>query len=195
MSRGDLFEVADRQQGYFTAQQAVECGIARSAFHYRLASGEWEREGRGIYRLVHYPVSEERPELVYWSLWSRSKEGIPQGVWSHETALDIHGLSDLMPEKMHMTVPSRFRRNVEIPDVLRIHYANIDPEATEQRRGYRVTKPLKTILDVIESGRVSEEHIVRAIRDGLASGKILRRHIAQSAATAELRRIMEAHAI
>ncbi len=195
MSRGDLFEVADRQQGYFTAQQAVECGIARSAFHYRLASGEWEREGRGIYRLVHYPVSEERPELVYWSLWSRNKEGNPQGIYSHETALDIHGLSDLMPDKMYMTVPSRFRRNVEIPSVLRLHYADIDLEEVEQRRGYRVTKPLKTILDVIESGRVSEEHIIQALKDGLGSGKILRSHIAHSAATKELRRLMEAHAI
>ena len=40
-SEDRLFEVADRQQGYFTSQQAEECGISRSNFHFRLGSGEW----------------------------------------------------------------------------------------------------------------------------------------------------------
>jgi len=32
-SQNHLFEMADRQQGYFTAKQAEECGYKRSNFH------------------------------------------------------------------------------------------------------------------------------------------------------------------
>ncbi|MBS0622974.1 MAG: type IV toxin-antitoxin system AbiEi family antitoxin domain-containing protein [Verrucomicrobia bacterium] len=48
-----LFEIADRQQGYFTTQQAVKCGYSRTNLHRYVASGEWVKEQRGIYRLVH----------------------------------------------------------------------------------------------------------------------------------------------
>jgi len=112
-----LFNMTDRQQGFFTAKQAEKCGYARSNFHLKLSSGEWTKELRGIYRLGRYPVTD-RPELVLWSLWSRNNQDIPQGTWSHETALDIHELSDVMPTKMHMTVPVHFRRRLAIPRIL-----------------------------------------------------------------------------
>ena len=94
-NKNQLFEIADRQQGFFTAKQAVNCGYSRSNFHLSLASGEWIQEGKGIYRLARYPVTD-RPELVLWHLWSRNRQDIPQGVWSYATALDIHELSDVM---------------------------------------------------------------------------------------------------
>src|SRR6185295_9149448 len=106
-NRSKLFDIADSQQGYFTSKQAEECGIPRSHFGRKLRSGEWVKEQRGIYRLAYYPIPD-RPELVLWALWSRDRQGVPQGVWSHETALDIHDLSDVMPAKMHMTVPTHF---------------------------------------------------------------------------------------
>src|SRR5215204_1717827 len=99
-NKHQLFEMADRQQGYFTNAQAEQCGFSRTNFHRYLSNGEWVKEGRGIYRLTQYPITN-RPELVLWSLWSRNKSGAAQGVWSYETALDIYELSDVMPAKMH----------------------------------------------------------------------------------------------
>src|SRR3989338_5605245 len=75
MSNEDkLFEIADRQQGYFTAAQAKECGYYDSHFRRYLSHGEWIRTNRGLYRLSRYPVSD-RPDLIEWSLWSRNKQG------------------------------------------------------------------------------------------------------------------------
>src|SRR6185503_2350349 len=116
-----LFEVADRQQGFFTSQQAESCGYHRGHFYRYIASGEWIKELRGIYLLALYPITD-RPELALWSLWSRDRKDTIQGVWSHETALDIYELSDVMPAKMHMTVPRTFRRGVTIPKLLILHY-------------------------------------------------------------------------
>lgn len=164
-----LFEVADRQQGYFTAQQAEDCGIPHSNFHFRIRSGEWVKMLRGIYRLARYPVTD-RSELVLWVLWSRDRKGNPQGVWSHETALDIHEMSDIMPSKMHMTVPPGFRKRVPIPKHLKLRYATLAKGDKETWQGYQVTTPLRTLIDVIEEGIVPEEQIEQAVRDGLRKG-------------------------
>ncbi len=150
-SEDRLFEVADRQQGYFTSQQAEECGISRSNFHFRLGSGEWVKELRGIYRLTRYPMTD-RPELILWSLWSRDKRGHSQGVWSHETALDIHDLCDIMPAKMHMTVPPSFRKSGDIPKNLKLHFASLVKTDIEIHQGFRVTTPLRTLIDIIDAG-------------------------------------------
>jgi predicted transcriptional regulator of viral defense system len=178
--RHRIFEIADRQQGYFTAQQAQECGIPRSHFHRKLKSGEWIKDMRGIYHLTQYPLSS-RPELALWMLWSRNKEGNPQGVWSHETALDIHDLSDLMPAKMHMTVPHGFRRNSAIPKNLKLHFSTLSKTDIETHQGYRVTTPLRTLLDIIEQQTVSEDLIGQAIREGLHRGILSLREVNETA--------------
>ena len=180
MSKQDrLFEIADRQQGCFTSQQAEECGFSRSNFHFKLRSGEWVKEQRGIYRLARYPISE-RPELVLWTLWSRDKKGAPQGVWSHETALDIHELSDMMPAKMHMSVPIGFRKKIEIPKILCLHFADLTESNIETRQGFKVTTPLQTLIDIIDEGTVPQEQVIQAIREALQRGLISRQNLIQT---------------
>lgn len=171
-----LFLVADRQQGYFTSRQAEECGYHRSHFKRFLETGEWVKEFRGIYRLGRYPI-QDRPELVLWTLWSRGKQGDPQGVWSHETALDIHELSDVMPSKMHMTVPLNFRRRSEIPKMLCLHRGNLEKSDIEKRQGYKVTTPLKTLIDVIEAGTVADNFILQTVHQATQRGLILKKEI------------------
>ena len=181
MSEDRLFEVADRQQGYFTSNQAEECGFHRSHFHRFIASGKWTKEIRGVYRLSRYPI-QDRSELVLWTLWSRNKQGIPQGVWSHETALDIYELTDVMPAKMHMTVPLGFRRSQSIPDVLLLHYHDLADEDVEMRQGYRVTTPLKTLIDVINNQSISLEQVELGVKQALSQGFISKREVQRNEA-------------
>lgn len=175
-----LFEIADGQQGYFTAQQAVTCGYSRTNFHRNITSGEWIKEERGIYRLIHYPVTSH-PDLVLWGLWSRNIKGKMQGVWSHETALEIYELSDVMPAKMHMTVPKRFRKWTDIPKNLVLHCADLSEKEIIAQQGYLVTTPLKTIMDIVEEGKLSEDLIVQAIHDAFQKGLISRKELNDAA--------------
>jgi len=171
-----LFQIADSQQGYFTSFQAERCGYARSHFQRQLLSGEWIKEQRGIYRLARYPVTD-RPELVVWGLWSRSKKGEIQGVWSHETALDVYELSDVMPAKMHMTVPISFRKRISIPPLLVLHYATLHEKEIRAQQGYFITTPLRTLIDVIEEGVLSHDLLLQALREALQKGLVSRRDI------------------
>lgn len=178
-NKHQLFEVADRQQGFFTSSQAEQCGFSRTNFHRYLSSKEWIKEERGIYRLAHYPITD-RPELVLWSLWSRNKRGSVQGVWSHETALDIYELSDVMPSKMYMTVPRTFRKRAKSPKVLVLHFADFSKEDIRSQQGYMVTSPLRTLLDVVETDRLSKDLVSQALHDALRTGLISREELNRS---------------
>jgi predicted transcriptional regulator of viral defense system len=108
---------------------------------------------------------------VLWSLWSRDRSEKPQGAYSHETALTIYELSDVMPSKLHMTVPPAFRRSA-VPKVLNLHRGALSKEDTDSRQGFRVTKPLKTIIDIIAEGAIQEDHLRQAVRQAAQRGLI-----------------------
>src|ERR1700722_911777 len=149
-----LFGVAEGQQGYFTAKQAAVAGYQLGSQAHHAKSGNWLRVERGIYRLARFPQSPEE-QLVIYALWSRNRAGEPEGVYSHQTALSIHELSDVNPAKLHMTVPITFRRNAETPKILVLHRASLDEEDVEQRQGFAVTRPLYTIMDLVAAEAVS----------------------------------------
>ncbi|MGA2605964.1 MAG: type IV toxin-antitoxin system AbiEi family antitoxin domain-containing protein [Halobacteriota archaeon] len=174
-----LYEVAEGQQGFFTTKQAKAAGFAENTHPYHVQVGNWIREHRGIYRLASFPRGE-RPDLMLWSLWSRNREEIAQGVYSHQTALSLHDLSDAMPAKLHMTVPKGFRRNSEIPRVLVLHLADLPQGDIGAANGVRVTKPMRTILDLLEGGEVPPATLRQALRKGLRRGLIRRSEIAEA---------------
>ena len=174
-----LYEIAEGQQGFFTTKQAKAAGFAENTHPYHVQAGNWIREHRGIYRLASFPRGE-RPDLMLWSLWSRNRGEAAQGVYSHQTALSLHDLSDVMPAKLHMTVPKSFRRNSEIPRVLVLHFADLPQSDIGVAHGVRVTKPMRTILDLLEGGEVPLATLRQALREGLRRGLIRRSEIAEA---------------
>lgn len=171
-----LFAIAEGQDGHFTMAQALEAGFARSTHSYHVKAGNWIREHRGIYRLRQFPVTEHG-HLVLWSLWSANRCGVPQGVYSHTTALAIHDLSDANPSKLHMTVPPGFRRNSETPAVLALHKAGLEPEEIVSRRGFAVTTAMRAILDSAASGDADPGMLRQAFEDALRRGLVTRMDI------------------
>lgn len=169
-----LFEIADWQAGYFTARQAREAGYGYRLQHYHRERGHWIPVGHGLFRMSRYPEGEDE-DLVRLYLWSRDREGEPQAVVSHETALRLHGLSDLMPEKVHLSVPKGFRKRPPIGIVL--HKSDLSEADVEHRNGFRVTTPLRTVLDIARSREVSPEHLESAVRDAVARGLVRRKRL------------------
>jgi predicted transcriptional regulator of viral defense system len=186
-----LFEVADRQAGYFTARQALEAGYGYPLQHYHRERGHWVPAGHGLFRLRRYPEGENEQLTRLW-LWSRSQEGEPQAVASHETALALWGLSDLMPERVHLSVPKGFRKRPPAGVVL--HKADLAEGDVEERDGLPVTTPLRTLLDVAGDRRVSPEHLESAAREAVERGLVRRKRLREALPLVEdeeRRRIVE----
>jgi len=166
-----LYEIAQSQQGFFTTKQAISAGFTDPLHAYHVQQGNWIREHRGIYRLASFP-NTERPDLMLWYLWSRNRDDVPQGAFSHQTALGIHDLSDLNPSRFHLTVPKRFRRNSAFPKPLLLHFDDLPPDDTEIIHGVRVTQPLRTILDLARQGEVEEGLLIQALKEGMKRGVV-----------------------
>jgi len=166
-----LYTIASEQQGYFTTAQALSAGFQDATHPYHIKNGDWVREWRGIYRIARYPRSDEE-HYALWSLWSRNRKGIRQGIYSHQTALSLFNLSDIMPDKIHITVTASFRRHSEIPGVLVLHHGKIIPREIEEREGYGVTKPIRTIVDLVMEESVSIDIIRQAYKEAKQRGLI-----------------------
>jgi predicted transcriptional regulator of viral defense system len=171
-----LYETAQSQQGFFTTKQATRAGFAEKTHAYHVKVGNWIREHRGIYRLAEFPPAE-RPDLMLWYLWSHNRQEVPEGTYSYDTALSLYELSDIMPSKLHMTVPKRFRRNSRIPEILVLHKAELNDGDIQDMHGVRVTRPLRTILDLLESGHVERKLIRQAIDEAMRRGLISKKQL------------------
>ncbi|HEY6345145.1 MAG TPA: type IV toxin-antitoxin system AbiEi family antitoxin domain-containing protein [Bryobacteraceae bacterium] len=185
-----LFEIAEQQQGFFTTKQAKAAGFAENTHPYHVQAGNWIREHRGIYRLALFPMAD-RPDLVLWALWSRNRDEELEGVYSHQTALSLYDLSDLNPAKLHMTVPTDFRRNSEIPGILVLHYADLPEGDVHIAQGFKFTRPLRTILDLIEADTAERNFIRQALRQAIDRGLISRQQIRNARMSGPARRIVE----
>jgi len=168
-----LYATAELQAGYFTTAQGAEAGYSPQLLYKHLKAGRIRRIRRGIYRLVHFPMSDEE-ELVDCWLWAEQT-----GVFSHETALFYHDLSDILPNHMYLTVPEAWRvRRLRVPEGLVLRYGHV-PDADRTWLGpVPITKPTRAIRDVIDT-QLSPEHIERAIGDARHRGLISRDEASQ----------------
>ena len=166
-----LFEIAEAQEGLFTAKQAESAGFSKKNHSYHVDVGNWTREHRGIFRLAHFPRSEYE-QYVLWALWSCNRQEKIEGIYSHETALSFYELSDLNPAKLHMTVPTAFRRGAKTPKILVLHRGNLAPSDYKTVRGFKVVKPLRAIQDLYLENTVQIDFLRQAFNEALKRGLI-----------------------
>jgi predicted transcriptional regulator of viral defense system len=163
-----LYEVAANQDGYLTARQAQEVGYSLPLLAHHQKRGRIQRVRRGIFRLTHYPPGEHEDLVVLW-LWSEQA-----GVFSHETALSLHQLSDVLPSVYHLTLPASWApRRLRVPPSVRLAYADIPKGERTWHGAVPLTTPLRTLADCAEAG-TAPEFLAAARR------QILRRGLAKA---------------
>lgn len=165
----ELAALAQSQAGYFTAKQAAELGYKYPHLDYHVGAGNFERVGHGLYRLPGIPLAEH-DDLVRLAFWSRGRDDRPQAVASHQTALAVHELSDLLPAKIHLTVPRSFRKSPG--KGMTLHRGELSPTDVEEHDGFLVTTPLRTLLDAAADASIAAEHLKRAVREALDRGMV-----------------------
>jgi predicted transcriptional regulator of viral defense system len=160
-----LYGIVAAQEGLFTTQQAEAAGYSDQLLVHHVNRGNFRRIRRGIYRLVHFPTGDHE-ELVETWLWSDRR-----GVFSHETALALHDLSDALPSKLHLTLPSESRRRrLRVPEGVVLHYADVSDAERVWTGPVPMTSPLRTLIDCARaavSPEILEIAVAQALRRGL----------------------------
>jgi predicted transcriptional regulator of viral defense system len=175
--RRRLFNLVSGQVGYFTAAQALDVGYSYQAQAHHVAVGNWLRVDRGIFRLAEW-VPGEHDELARWTLWSKGR-----AVVSHETALEVHGIGEFESRRVHLSVPPGFTMRDE---AVVVHFAKLPDSDVLQRAGFRVTTPLRSVIDVAASGP-DEQQLGRAILEAQQRGLLTLRRLRSRAEEVDVR--------
>ncbi len=150
--------------------------------HHARPGGRYERVRRGLYRLRHFPSSQHEHVVAAWF-------ALPTpAVVSHESALELYELSDVIPNAVHITLP-RVKRGQRPRPGVRFHTLEHPPGPNEIRRvaGVLATSPERTIVDSLDADTQLEQ-IELAVRQALDRG-LTTPHRLRAAAAGRPRRV------
>lgn len=139
-----LRELALEQAGFFSTAQAEDLGVYSQLLSNALKSERIERVHRGVYRFVPWPRDPLDSHVALW-LWSDQ-----EAVFSHASALVLHGLGDGLPNTVDVTLPPHWKRRVArrtLPAGVRIHLQELPPSDVTWIHTVPVTTPGRSILD------------------------------------------------
>lgn len=164
-----MFVPASGQKGHLTAAQIRQLGFSRQVVAYHVKAGALIRVHHGVYRLRDYPSDLLEHVMGAWLAVGRDI-----AVVSHESALEIHDLSDVIPRAVHLTVP-RANRYLSAPPGVRLHTVREPLESPDvvTREGMRVTSIPRTIADCTQLG-TGLEQIEMAVEQALERGMTTR---------------------
>ena len=91
-----VYMLLEQYSGYLTAKDAKESGVANQTLQRMVERGLIERVAHGL-----YIATDIFPDPLFVA-----QHRCPKGVFSHETALFLHDLSDRDPIRLMMTIPS-----------------------------------------------------------------------------------------
>jgi predicted transcriptional regulator of viral defense system len=167
-----LFELASAQHGMVTAKQAAAVGYSPQLIHHYLGR-RLKRLRHGLYRLVHFPTDEQEELTALW-LWADQA-----GVFSNQTALLLHGLSDVLPSNAHLTLPESWRRRrLRVPTGLVLHYGDVLQAQQTWFGPIPITTVPKTLNDCARDG-LSPELLLQATKQALRRGLVQKDEISE----------------
>lgn len=155
-----LRQFAWGQAGLFRLEDAVVFGFYAQSLAKHVVNGKLTRLQHGIYRLSCCPPMENEQLVEAW-LWSRRV-----GVISHETALQLHNLSDALPGKIHLTLPKSGSRRLVTPPLYRVWFNDIPPKDRVWIGSVPTTNPARTVNDIAASFG-SGDIVKQAIEEGV----------------------------
>ena len=142
-----LREVALDQHGFITTAQALEAGVSHAELSTMVARERLERVAHGVYRVPQVTQTEfDQYRLAV--LWT----GVPEACLSHDTALAVWDISDINPDRLHITVARDRRIRRAGGERYVIHYEDVQGQNVTWWQGIRTVDMPTAIGQGIASG-------------------------------------------
>lgn len=166
-----VVERAAEQHGYVTTRDARELDIDPTQLRLMAARGRLERVSRGVYRVSLLPRTQhdDLAEAVAWTLG--------RGVVSHESALVLHGISDVSPSRIQLSVLRDNHPRGAGGQLYRLHRRTLHPSDITELDDIPVTTVQRTIRDCLADG--TDPYQLRLAVDQAEAGGSLRRSEAE----------------
>ena len=146
MTNEAIIKLAKENNGTITASEISKAGISRGHLNYALKNGLLERSSRGVY------ILPENFDDEMFGLQTRYKKG----VFSCETALFLHGLTDRTPNRCCMSFPNSYNTSSPLSENVLCHRVSmpfykigIVQALTPFQNTVNVYCPEKTLCDIL----------------------------------------------
>jgi predicted transcriptional regulator of viral defense system len=152
-----IFEILEKTKGFITSAQVTDAGLQRRALSELVTANRIYRVERGIYALP-----ETWEDEMYFMQYRYAK-----GIYSHGTALYLHGLSDRTPISYTLTFPHGYnapglkKHNVKAkyvtPD---IYDTGITEKPSPSGNPLRVYDIERTLCDIVKGNMSLDVQLV-----------------------------------
>lgn len=167
-------EVAVDQHGFITFDDLRKLGADPALLRQWHQRGRIERRGHGIYRFPHVPTTPEEP-LMLATLWPSGR-----GVLSHDTALELHELCDINPDKIHITLPPDYRPRRRGGEQYVVHHHRLSDGEITWYEGIRIVTPAVAIRQGIDA-KLPKQLLRQAIEAAKTRDRTLRQTLVELA--------------
>jgi predicted transcriptional regulator of viral defense system len=164
-----LRQIMNGRQGLLLTSDLAHFNIPRTYLSIMEQNGEIERVSRGVYRSVSAFIEDE-----LFSFQSRYSSAI----FSHETALYLHGLTDRTPLNYSISVPSGYHSDFLNTSRHKIFYVSRDLfdlgitlMNTPHGNQVRTTDLERTICDIVRSRNQIDIQVRNAALKGYVKNK------------------------
>ncbi len=164
-----LRNLAKHQYGVMSRAQALRGGLTSDMIKFRVSSGRWRQLHRGVY--ATFTGSPGRGA----QLWAAVLVAGPGAVLSHETAAELHRLTDRRAEVIHVTVP--LQRQVVAGSWLVVHRSARALDGVEAYSNPPRTTIEETVLDLAQTAKSFDDvcdWVTRALARDLTNETRLR---------------------
>ena len=176
------FDIATEQHGFITSEQVRGLDADPALLRQWLRKGHVNRATHGVYRFKQIPLTDLVPYMLA-TLWPAGR-----GVLSHDTALELHDLCDINPDKIHLTLPPSYRYRPERRggEHYVVHHETLDEKELTWHEGIRIVTAATAIRQGIE-GSVPTQLIRQALDKAARVGRVRKSTLKQLADTLEAR--------
>jgi predicted transcriptional regulator of viral defense system len=161
----EIYDIAVDQYGYVRSDdlRALDIDVKRLGDLKR--RGQATHVGNGLYRLTAIPPTRY-DQYMEAGLWHRKP-----GTISHDTALDLWDVSDINPDRIHITLPRATRLTRTPPALYVIHREDLNDHERTRLEGIPIVTLAKAIRQCA-AAHTRPELLRQAIDNGQRKGKL-----------------------
>ena len=151
-----ILQMTEENKGFVTNTQINKLGISPGSLKYLVDMGALERVSRGLYVLPG--VAGDK----LYGLQTRYKKGI----FSEETALFLHKISGIEPERVHMTFPISYHTQSLLTENIKYHRVKEDYDSgvvtlkTAEGNPVRVYRIERTLCDILKERNHTDVYVI-----------------------------------
>lgn len=170
-----VVQVAADNHGLVRTEDAVDAGVAAASLRKMRAAGRIERVAHGVYRVLALPADRLTPymEAVLWA------NGL--GAISHASTLEMMELCDIIPRRIHITVPAAYNPRKGGGALYRVHRRTLPEAELTYYEGVPAVTVYRAIRQAIDVGE-DPDQLQTAIHNATRQGLLLRREASRSRA-------------